>query len=328
MTKSDILLEAGTNELEMLLFELPGAIYGVNVAKVREVILPQQPTPIPESNAMVEGVLDLRGNIVPIISLRKYFGLGECKNENEQRIIVMEFSDVCVGFFVDVVDKIYRMSWSDLSPPPEEAIMRGAAFTAIAKIEEKIVLVVDFERIVLEVSGAAFGDDPQNAASYEENSEYEVLIADDSHTIRKLIQRHLENAGFKVTAVADGQYAWEKIEERAGQARLAGAGRRQFDLLVSDIEMPRMDGLFLTRKLRESSMAPDLPIILFSSLITPDNLKKGKAVGADLQISKPCVHQISMYAGQVLRDRARGVTAGGEPTAAAPAIEAATALSV
>ncbi len=309
MAKSDILLEAGTNELEMLLFELPGATYGVNVAKVREVILPQEPTPIPESNAMVEGVLNLRGKVVPIISLRRYFDLGDGEREDEQRIIVMEFSDVCVGFFVDFVDKIYRMSWSSLSPLPEEAIMRGAAFTAIAKIEEKIVLVVDFERIVLEVSGSAFGDDHDDASSYEENSQYEVLIADDSHTIRKLIQSHLEKAGFNVTAVADGQHAWEKIEERAG--------KRQFDLLVSDIEMPRMDGLFLTRKLRESSMASDLPIILFSSLITPDNLKKGQAVGANLQISKPCVHQISMYASQVLNERACGVESS--EAAASPA---------
>ena len=256
---------------------------------------------------MVDGVLNLRGTVVPIISLRRYFELADCEKEDEQRIIVMEFSDVSVGFIVDAVDKIYRMSWSNLSPVPEEAIMHGAAFTAIAKIEEKIVLVVDFERIVLEVSGLAFGDAHDDASTYEDNSQYEVLIADDSHTIRKLIQTRLENAGFNVTAVSDGQQAWEKIEERAGPARLAGAGKRQFDLLVSDIEMPRMDGLFLTRKLRESGMAPDLPIILFSSLITPDNLKKGQAVGANLQISKPCVHQISKYASQVLRERASGV---------------------
>ncbi len=311
MANSDILLEAGTNELEMLLFELPGATYGVNVAKVREVILPQAPTPVPKSNARVEGVLNLRGKVVPIISLRRYFKLGDYEKEDEERIIVMEFSDVCVGFIVDAVDKIYRMSWSNLSPVPEEAIMRGAAFTAITQIDEKIVLVVDFERIMIEVSGSAFGDDHDDASTYEEHSQYEVLIADDSHTIRKLIQTHLESAGFNVTAVADGQQAWEKIEERAG--------KRQFDLLVLDIEMPRMDGLFLTRKLRESRMASELPIILFRSLITPDNLKKGKAVGANMQISKPCVHQISKYASQVLRERASG---------AAPSVAAAAEASV
>ncbi len=311
MAKSDILLEAGTNELEMLLFELPGATYGVNVAKVREVILPQDPTPIPESNPMVEGVLNLRGKVVPLISLRRYFDLGDCEKEDEQRIVVMEFSDVCVGFVVDAVDKIYRMSWSNLSPLPEEAIMRGAAFTAIAKIEEKIVLVVDFERIVLEVSGSAFGDGHDDASSFEDNSQYEVLIADDSHTIRKLIQSHLEKAGFNVTAVSDGQHAWDKIEEHAAD------GMRQFDLLVSDIEMPRMDGLFLTRKLRESRFAADLPIILFSSLITPDNLKKGQAVGANMQISKPSIHQISMYASQVLRERAGGVAPSVSPASQA-----------
>ena len=138
--------------------------------------------------------------------------------------------------------------------------------------------------------------------------------------IRKLIQTHLESAGFNVTVVADGQHAWEKIEEHAGPARLAGrparlagAGMRQFDLLVSDLEMPRMDGLFLTRKLRESRMASDLPIVLRSSRITRDNLKKGQSVGANLQISKPSIHQISKYASHDSRERARGI----EPSVAA-----------
>ena len=111
--------------------------------------------------------------------------------------------------------------------------------------------------------------------------QYEVLIADGSQTIPKLIQTHLENAGFNVIAVADGQHAWERVEERAA------AEKRQFDLLVSDVEMPRMDGLFPTRKLRESRMASDLPIILFSSLITPDNLKKGQAVGPTRRSASP-----------------------------------------
>ena len=110
MTRSDILLEAGTNELEMLLFELPGAVYGVNVAKVREVILPQVPTPVPESKAIVEGVLNLRGKVVPIISLSKYCDLGETANVDDERIIVMECSEVCGGLVVDSVDKIERVS--------------------------------------------------------------------------------------------------------------------------------------------------------------------------------------------------------------------------
>ena len=135
--------------------------------------------------------------------------------------------------------------------------------------------------------------------------------------IRKLIQSRLENAGFNVTAVVDAQQAWEKIEEHAA------VGMRQFDLLVSDIEMPRMEGLFLTHKLRESRMAWDLPIILFSALITPEDIKKGQAVGANMQISKPCIHQISKYASQVLRERARGV----EPSVV-PSVAAASQASV
>ena len=120
------------------------------------------------------------------------------------------------------------------------------------------------------------------------------MIAEDSHTIRKLIQNHLEGAGYTVTSVCDGQAAWEAIEGRAA------ADEPQFDLLISDIEMPRMDGLYLTRKIKGTKQLSHIPVILFSSLITPDNLKKGQAVGADLQISKPAVHQISQFADQLL----------------------------
>lgn len=294
MSNSDILLEAGTNELEMLLFELPGATYGVNVAKVREVILPRPPTPVPESNPVVEGVLNLRGKIVPIISLRKYFDLGQCEKPEEQRIIIMEFSNVSVGFFVDAVDKIYRISWSDLSPVPEEAIMRGAAFTAIAQIENRIVLVIDFERIMVEVSDKGFNEDPGEGVAGLDRGDYRVLVVDDSHTIRKMILTHMEKAGYKVTPASDGQAAWELLEQSVQP------GERQFDLVVSDIEMPRMDGLYLTRKIRESKDLAKIPVVLFSSLITPDNLKKGKAVGADMQISKPSIHRLPQIADELL----------------------------
>lgn len=294
MSNSDILLEAGTNELEMLLFELPGATYGVNVAKVREVILPRPPTPVPESNPVVEGVLNLRGKIVPIISLRKYFDLGQCEKPEEQRIIIMEFSNVSVGFFVDAVDKIYRISWSDLSPVPEEAIMRGAAFTAIAQIENRIVLVIDFERIMVEVSDKGFNEDPGEGVAGLDRGDYRVLVVDDSHTIRKMILTHMEKAGYKVTPASDGQAAWELLEQSVQP------GERQFDLVVSDIEMPRMDGLYLTRKIRESKDLAKMPVVLFSSLITPDNLKKGKAVGADMQISKPSIHRLPQIADELL----------------------------
>lgn len=297
MTRSDILLEAGTNELEMLLFELPGAVYGVNVAKVREVILLQVPTPVPESKAIVEGVLNLRGKVVPIISLRKYFDLGETANVDDERIIVMEFSDVCVGFIVDSVDKIYRVSWGTLSPVPDEAVMRGAAFTAIAQIDDRIVLVVDFERIMIELSGDGFGKPADTVAEKADRAQYHVLIADDSHTIRQLIEGYMTAAGYRVTGVSNGEDAWNEIQKRQQ------SGERQFDLLVSDIEMPRMDGLFLTRKVKEDSNLSNMPVVLFSSLITPSNLKKGEAVGVDVQLSKPCVHQIPQIADQLIAQK-------------------------
>ena len=308
MTRSDILLEAGTNELEMLLFELPGATYGVNVAKVKEVILPQAPTPVPASNAIVEGVLNLRGKVVPIVSLRKYFHLGESADADAERIIVMEFSDVCVGFVVDVVDKIYRVSWSTLSPVPDEAVMRGAAFTAIAQIDDRIVLVVDFERIMIELSDSGFGSDTETVIEKADRAQYHVLIADDSQTIRQLIEGYMTAAGYTITGVSNGEDAWNEIQKREQ------SGAHQFDLLVSDIEMPRMDGLHLTRKIKENSNLSHMPVVLFSSLITPSNLKKGEAVGADMQLSKPCVHNIPQIADQLIAQRK-----GKLETCAAPA---------
>lgn len=296
MSRSDILLEAGSNELELLLFELPGALYGVNVAKVREVILPTRLTPMPESRPEMEGVLNLRGKVVPIVSLRKYFGMPPAEDADDQRIIVMEFSDVCVGFVVDRVDKIHRISWDQLSPVPEEAISAGAAFTALAQIEEQIVLLVDFESVMIQLGGTNVEAEVNSVTHSADRSSSHILLADDSATMRNLINSCLTKAGYEVTAVPDGQQAWDILEEQLK------SGSVTIDLVVSDIEMPGVDGLHLTKRIKESPGLDHIPVVLFSSLITPDNLKKGKMVGADHQISKPNMSQIPEVADKLLAE--------------------------
>jgi two-component system chemotaxis response regulator CheV len=290
-SKSDILLESGTNELEVLVFNLAGQRYGVNVAKVREVILPVKATASPDQPEAVMGMFNLRGKVLPLVDLHDYFNLGpsEQTGPDNRRIIVTEFNGQMGAFRVDAVEHIHRMSWKNMREVP--SIHEGAnhfAVTGVTEINGKLILMLDFESIVdhIALNDQLHIKQVENILGVDRESK-RVYLAEDSAFIGKLMIDLLHNSGYtQAKLFRNGGLAWQALTE------LKTNGQPMPELLISDIEMPQMDGLALTRNIKEDPALSDIPVILFSSLITPDTLHKGQQVGALKQINKPQLSEL------------------------------------
>jgi len=278
---SNILTEAGTNEVEVLVFQLNGGYYGVNVAKVREIITMIPLTKLPHSHAAVRGAFNLRNQVHPLVDLRKFFEMPAAECEKDARVIVTEFNNERMGFMVDQIDRIHRISWSDMGEVPNISTEEDTAMTGVLKLDGHLILMLDFERIAFRIAGITDLEAAPPEAAGVNRSEISVLLADDSATMRRMLSNSLTKAGFKETFIAaDGEAAWNKLTEmmKAGQTP---------DVIVTDIEMPRMDGLHLTKRIKDEPQLKDIPVIVFSSLVSDDNLKKCQAVGANRQLTKP-----------------------------------------
>lgn len=294
---SEILLESGTNELEVLVFSLAGQCYGVNVAKVREVILPTKVTASPDQPDAVMGMFNLRGKVLPLVDLRDYFDLGPREQEalDTRRIIVTEFNGQMGAFQVDAVQQIHRMSWQDMREVP--SIHEGAnhfAVTGVTEINGKLILMLDFESIVdhIAMNDQLHIKKVENTLGVDRESK-RVYLAEDSPFVGKLMINLLHNSGYtQAKLFRNGGLAWAALNE------LKTTGEALPELLVSDIEMPQMDGLALTRRIKEDAALSDIPVILFSSLITPDTLHKGTQVGALKQINKPQLSELVLLLDQ------------------------------
>ena len=284
--QSEILLESGTNELEVLVFGLAGQSYGVNVAKVREVILPVKATASPDQPEAVMGMFNLRGKVLPLVDLHDYFDLGPKDEEgpDTRRIIVTEFNGQMGAFLVDAVEHIHRMSWGNMREVP--SLHEGASHfsvTGVTEINDKLILMLDFESIVdhIALNDQLHIKEVENKLGVDRESK-RVYLAEDSRFIGKLMIDLLHNSGYKQAKLfRNGGLAWEALNEAKKN------GEPLPELLVSDIEMPQMDGLALTRRINEDPALSKIPVILFSSLITEDTKHKGKQVGALKQINKP-----------------------------------------
>lgn len=282
--RDNILLESGTNELEVLIFGLGEQSYGVNVAKVREVILPVPVAASPGQPPDVMGMFNLRGSVLPLVDLHSYFKIKPANlDKSSHRVIVTEFNGAQAAFKVERVEHIHRISWKAMRSVPDETGSDHMSVTGITEIGDKLILMLDFESIFDHIS-------MQNALhiSHVENdlgvdrASVNVFIAEDSKFIRTIMKNVLSNSGYThVTAFTNGQDCWDAIE-----AADKGRGTKP-DVLITDIEMPQMDGLHLTKKVREKTSLKTIPILLFSSLITKDTAHKGEAVGVNQQIAKP-----------------------------------------
>ena len=286
--KSEILLESGTNELELMEFTVAGQHFGINVAKVDEIVKygTYPITPLPNSNPFVEGVFKPRNNIMTVVNLASYMGLPPSEDEEHDIIIVAMLNNVKTAFHVHKVSAIQRISWTVIEKP-DQAIYGGeeGLATGIASIGDRLIAIVDFEKIIGDISpnsGIQVSD--IDRLGYRNKSSKPILLAEDSIMLERLLLESLEKAGYmNVTCCQNGREAWETLM-RAKESGLPISD--QIAMVITDIEMPQMDGHRLLKQIREDPVLREIPVIIFSSLITDETFLKGKSLGATAQLTK------------------------------------------
>lgn len=316
MSQTNILLEAGTNELEIVEFYLeeqdPSSsvpyrgYYGVNVAKVLEIIRMPKVTELPEvQHPCVLGAFNLRSHIIPLVDLSLWLGKTRSPGKEESKTIVTEFNSVTTAFMVSGVNRIHRISWEEVESPSNfVATMSNNTVIGVIKLEERIVFLLDLEKIVASLNPKLGLRLDNLGEDWDTSVRYRALVADDSSLIREMLRDLLEKANFDVEVASNGRNAWERLA--AFKERAESEQRRLSDfvhVVVSDIEMPIMDGHNLTKRIKEDPVLQQLPVILFSSLITDKLRHKGEAVGADDQISKPEVKALAQRAMELIKER-------------------------
>lgn len=310
--KQKILLQSGTNELEIVEFRIDErnadgtlipSFYGVNVAKVREIIRRPRIWKVPDSHPAVEGMMQLRNQVLAVIDLARILG----KNDREliaDRVVVLEFNRMTVGILVHSVSSIYRISWEQVEPPAQ-AIGAGNV-TGVVKMKDRIILILDFEKIVAEICGrdllSGVETDATGVTAAFDRNNCRILVADDSRFIRNNICSALRAAGYRVEEAENGSDAWEMITAMLERCRADGAPfTREFNMLITDIEMPKMDGLHLTALVRKEESLRGLPVLIFSSLASEDNKRKWRDLGADAIVTKPDLPNLVQLADSMLQ---------------------------
>lgn len=292
-----ILLESGTNELEILEFLVGNNHYGINVAKIREILPYTKVVPVPNANPVVEGIFMPRDEVITSIDLSKVLNLPASKDETSDLFVVTYFNHTNAAFHVHSVAGIQRVSWADIIKPDAALSSQGnGVATGIIKIDGRLIILLDFEKIIADISPATtLRIEEVDALGARERSNQPILIAEDSPLLSQLIQDCLKRAGYSNLIVnMDGQEAWEKINEFVQEGTLAD----KVKLVITDIEMPRMDGHHLTKLIKTNGRTSFLPVIIFSSMISEDMMKKGASLGADAQITKP---EIGTLVGEIDR---------------------------
>lgn len=288
---SNILLESGTGELEILEFIVADRHYAINVIKVKEVldVKSESLTKLPEVHPAIAGLILNRGEIITLIDLR-YILENQKSANNLSKVIVCEFNKVKVAFSIDDIVMVQRIKWEDIRKPDD--ISNNSLVIGNIVMKEKIILMLDFEKIVTDINpSTGISEDRIVNVEYKDRSNWKLVLADDSPLIRKLLRDTLTKAGFNNLKIFDdGKQALNYLNGAA--ERKGDKLKEEVQLVITDIEMPQMDGHTLTRKIKEDRMLRELPVIIFSSLITGELRHKGESVGADAQLSKPEIGQL------------------------------------
>ena len=289
--KSEILLETGTNELEIMEFTISGNIFGINVAKITEIMQCKSIKPMPNSHHSVEGVFMPRDKIITVINLADYMGLPNREDRDRDIFMITSFNQITIAFHVDTVEAIHRIKWSDIEKP-DSTIYGGTEglATGIARVGAKLITIVDFEKIIFDInaeSGLHISEITEMGE--RDRSEKPVIIAEDSTLLMKMLMDSLHAAGYtNVKAFQNGQEAWDYLTGVRDEAvSLSEPIASKAAAVITDIEMPQMDGHRLTKLIKDEQILHDVPVIIFSSLINEAMRVKGESVGADAQLSKP-----------------------------------------
>ncbi|NPU86395.1 MAG: chemotaxis protein CheV [Syntrophaceae bacterium] len=313
-----ILLEAGTNELEIIeiyIDEEGGykGYFGINVAKVLEIISVPKIIKPPKASPFVAGVFDHRGKVITLVDMALW--LGRKRRENGRAIaIITEFNKVTSAFLVSGITRIHRTNWTNIKPLDNFMQNYSSAITGFIDLEDRTVLMLDLERAISEIDPRLAVPQLQPAEKKELESEstwrgkngpFRVLHADDSGMIRRAMKQSLEeNGDFIVTSTVDGSAAWEHLVDLRSKATEEKKPITDFiDIILSDVEMPQMDGYHLCQKVKSDPMLKILPVVLFSSLITEKLRHKGESVHADAQLAKPSPTELIKTLKKMMEER-------------------------
>lgn len=285
--QTKILLESGTNELEIMEFTVGGELFGINIAKIREIMRAQETKRMPNSHNFVEGIFKQRGEVITVIDLAKCLNIERSENKSHDIFILTHFNKLNFAFRVESVVGIDRVSWEDIKKP-DKVIYSGedSVATAIAEYKDRLITILDFEKIIADISPeTSITLDRLDELGDRVESQKKILVAEDSMMLSNLIIGFLHKSGYKNTVkFNNGKEAWNYLTE----AKESGLPISNYvSCIVSDIEMPLMDGHRLTKLIKSDDELKHIPVILFSSLISDELRIKGQEVGADEQITKP-----------------------------------------
>ncbi len=283
--KRGILLESGTNEIEVMQFTINNSLYGINVAKVKEIIVSAPVKSMPHAHPAVEGIFKPRDLVITVVDLPRYLLGVETEKGPKDLFIVTNFNKMNIAFRVHTVVGISRISWKDIQKP-DKTVSGGneGVATGIAQCGSDLVTILDFEKIVAEIA-------PETTIQMSEieqlgerqRSDAAILVAEDSVLLSKMIEEALHKSGYVNTRMfPDGQELWNFLNSVRGEKL-----EKNVSLVITDIEMPQMDGHRLTKLIKDDKEFTHIPLIIFSSLITEEMRRKGKELGADEQMSKP-----------------------------------------
>ncbi len=307
---SGILLAAGTNELEIVEFYLDELLpegslyrgsYGINVAKVVEIVEEPQVTSVPMAPAGMLGTFISRGKVIPLVDLAVRLDKRRPQETINPLAIVTEFNRTTVAFVVSGVNRIHRLAWERIEPAGSILSSFSSSVTGIVRVEDRNILILDMEKVLAELDPNLAIRDEEDLPEGTASIQYRALIVDDSPSVRNILAKNLEKAGYTVEKANDGQDGWRWLQEIKAQSQRDRRPIQDYlHIVISDIEMPQMDGYSLCQSIKQDPVLQKLPVILFSSLINEKQIHKGRSVGADDQIAKPETKNLAQRAGELI----------------------------
>lgn len=286
--QNEILLESGTNELELLEFKVGGNSYGINVAKIKEILPYQKPTPVPNSHPCIEGIFMPRDMVITSVDLAKTLNLPHSENEKNDMYIITKFNKLTVAFHVQEVMGIHRVSWKDIIKPDDTLNDEDSVATGIIRVNGNLIIILDFEKIVFDISPSTGLKVSDVKGPQDKRNDFTILMAEDSHLLLAQMKDCLTKAGYNnIICKENGQEAWDYLQLLSNNGNLDSVS-----LVITDIEMPKMDGHRLTKLIKSTPEMSQIPVVIFSSLVTKELRHKGDSLGADAQLSKPEIGQL------------------------------------
>ena len=285
-----------TSVLELMEFTMAGNSFGINVAKVTEIMRRCPITHMTKSHPCIDGIFKPREKIITVINLPRYMGLAESENPEQDMLMLTNFDNVNAAFLVHTVEAMHRIKWSDVERP--SAIIYGdedSVITGTTKIGDKIISIIDFEKVLFDINpetGIQLSE--IKVMGDRERSEKPIVIVEDSVFLKKMILQALEMAGYtKVTSFDNGQDAWEYMENTRDACKGMNIPiESKVSLIITDIEMPRMDGHHLTKLIKSDNFLREIPVLVFSSLVDNAQQAQGEKIGVDAHLSKPQIGKL------------------------------------